>query len=133
MSEVISGSCHCGRTTYTAGPFLTPVSHCHCVTCRKTHAAPFASTARVSRNLFSWTSSLSNKRTYESSPGKFRHFCGNCGAHLMAEWPHEDTVILRVATLDGMPQKHTSRHIWCSHDLEWLDYASVDERYPELP
>jgi ADP-ribosyl-[dinitrogen reductase] hydrolase len=52
---------------------------------------------------FRWRAGEDRLSTYESSPGKLRHFCAVCGTHLMAEHPDQPHVILRVATLDDDP------------------------------
>ncbi|MGZ7458009.1 GFA family protein [Pseudomonas sp. Ma2-10] len=84
-----------------------PINHCHCQTCRKAHAAAFA-----------------------SSPGKLRHFCSVCGSHLMAERLAPPHVIVRVATLDDDPKMTPQAHIWTTHDVPWLAYESI-EKFPE--
>ncbi len=118
----MKGSCHCGTVTLEVVKFAGPIAHCHCNTCRKTHSAAFASTVRVQREDFRWTKGEPELRHYESSPGKTRHFCGNCGAHLMAERKDETSVILRVGVLDTDPGEQPSVHIWVSHDVPWLEY-----------
>lgn len=37
----------CGAVRYEMGRLDMPLGHCHCVTCRKAHAAAYASTAEV--------------------------------------------------------------------------------------
>ena len=58
--------------------------------------------------------------SYESSPGKLRHFCTRCGSQLVAERAGQPHVIVRVATLDDDPGVSPQQHIWCSHDRPWL-------------
>src|ERR1700687_5300149 len=99
----LKGSCLCGSVRYEIDQLDTPIGHCHCRTCRKAHAAAFASTARVDRSDFRWLSGQAALGAYESTPGKLRRFCTRCGTHLIAEWTAQTQVIVRVATLDEDP------------------------------
>lgn len=117
----LSGSCLCGNVTYEIDQLDMPIGHCHCVTCRKAHASQFTTTAGVLREHFRIKDGGENLRAFESSPGKLRQFCGNCGTHLFAERPVQPHVILRVATLDHDPGLRPVHHIWTSHDVPWLD------------
>jgi ADP-ribosyl-[dinitrogen reductase] hydrolase len=63
--------------------------------------------------------------SFASSPGKLRHFCRQCGSHLLAEREGSPYVILRVATLDDTPAQQASQHIWTSHDRPWLARTSA--------
>jgi hypothetical protein len=110
-----------------------PIGHCHCNTCRKAHAAAFASTARVDRADFRWLAGEADVRAFESSPGKLRHFCGRCGTHLMAQWLDQPQVILRVATLDEDPGVQPKAHIWVAHQVPWLAYGSDLATFSEAP
>jgi len=121
----MKGSCACGAVEYEIDTIDMPIGHCHCHTCRKTHAAAFVSTAGVKRAHFRWLKGQETLTAYESSPGKLRHFCSRCGAHLMAERPHLPVVIVRVATLDDDPGVVAEHHIWISHDVPWLRYEGV--------
>lgn len=47
----MKGSCLCGLIECEADSIDMPISHCHCRTCRKAHAAPFATTAGVMRAM----------------------------------------------------------------------------------
>ncbi|WP_248747975.1 MULTISPECIES: GFA family protein [unclassified Pseudomonas] len=123
----MKGSCACGAVEYEIDAIDMPIGHCHCHTCRKTHAAAFVSTAGVKREHFRWLKGQETLTAYESSPGKLRYFCSRCGSHLMAERPHLPVVIVRVATLDDDPGLLAEHHIWVSHDVPWLRYEGVVE------
>jgi hypothetical protein len=121
----MKGSCLCGAVQYEIDSLDTAISHCHCKTCRKAHAAAFATTAGVIRDQFRWLKGREKLSTFESSPGKFRHFCSVCGSHLMAERPQQAHVIVRVATLDDDPAVKPQHHIWTAHDVPWLEYENL--------
>lgn len=127
------GSCLCRTVTYEVDRLAGPIGHCHCKTCRKAHAAAFVSTARVDRPSFRWLSGEASVRAFESSPGKLRHFCGQCGTHLMAEWVAQPQVILRVATLDDDPGVRPKAHIWLSHQVPWLAHGADLPSFGEAP
>ncbi|MDT8375875.1 MAG: GFA family protein [Mariprofundaceae bacterium] len=129
----MKGSCLCGSIQYEVDEFTGPVRHCHCHSCRKAQAAVFSSNARASRNHFRWLQGEKKLSHFESSPGKLRHFCSSCGSPLMAEWLHEDQVIVRVATLDDVPHIDAFEHIWISHDLDWLNYDVSLKSFSEDP
>lgn len=125
LSEILigknmKGSCLCGAIEYEIDQLDMPISHCHCRTCRKAHAAAFSSTAGVMREHFRWLKGQEKLSAFESSPGKLRYFCSVCASHLMAERPAQPHVIVRVATLDEDPNSKPTMHIWCSHDVPWL-------------
>jgi ADP-ribosyl-[dinitrogen reductase] hydrolase len=111
----LRGSCLCGAVCYEVDQLDMSIGHCHCRTCRKAHASAYATTAGVLRDHFRWTTGEEKLRSYESSPGKLRRFCSECGSHLVAECPAQPHVILRVATLDDDPQLRPTLHIWTSH------------------
>ncbi|KTC63534.1 aldehyde-activating protein [Pseudomonas fluorescens ABAC62] len=130
MTEPLNGSCFCKGVRYQIATLDMPISHCHCNTCRKIHAAPFVATAGVLREHFCWMQGEELLASFESSAGKFRHFCTRCGSHLMAERPQHAHVIVRVATLDDDPGVGPTSHIWTAHDVPWLAYEGV-ESWPE--
>ncbi|HEU5297139.1 MAG TPA: GFA family protein [Burkholderiaceae bacterium] len=133
----MKGSCLCGTVIYEVDRLAGPIGHCRCKTCRKAHAAAFASTARVDRTHFRWLSGEATVRAFESSPGKLRHFCSNCGTHLVAEWVAQPQVILRVATFNEDPGVRPKANIWVSHQVPWLaqgaDLLSFSEAPPATP
>lgn len=120
---MIEGSCLCGEVAFEADELSGPIGHCHCQTCRKSHASSFSTTARVVRDQFRWVRGEDLLKNFESSPGKRRHFCSNCGTHLIAEWIDRPNVILRMGAVNNDPGQKPQGHIWVSHDVPWLEYG----------
>ena len=128
---IMKGSCLCKKIQYECDELEGAIVNCHCHTCRKAHAAPYAPTAGVKREKFRWLKGSEYLSSYASSPDKLRHFCSICGSHLMAERPHQSHVIVRVATLDEPPSSAAIAHIWCSHDVPWLNENQDTPYYDE--
>lgn len=127
----MQGSCLCGAVAYEATQLDSPIQHCACHTCRKAHAAAFNTSAAVERAHFRWLRGEDKLKAFESSPGKLRHFCGECGTHLVAQRAGRDTLILRVATLDQDPGARPVAQIWGSHAAPWLHNGPDVVSYPE--
>jgi hypothetical protein len=125
------GSCLCGQIRYEATRLCSPIQHCACHTCRKAHAAAFATGAGVRHDDFAWTQGQHLLKAYESTPGKLRYFCSHCGTQLAAQFAGRDTLVLRVATLDDDPGQVPEREIWASHEVPWLHYGPDLVAYPE--
>jgi ADP-ribosyl-[dinitrogen reductase] hydrolase len=109
---------------YSVERLDTPPRHCSCAVCRKAHAAAFNTSASVKRSGFRWLQGEAGLRWYESSPGKRRYFCGNCGSQLVAHREGSPTMALRVATLDEDPGLRPAAHIWAASEVPWLAYGS---------
>ena len=121
IGEAVRGSCLCGAIVYQLDRLNAPILHCHFTTCRKAHAAAFASTAGAEREHFRRLEGEEKVSFYESSPGKRRYFCSVCGSHLVASQDAQAHVVLRVATLDENPDAGSQAHIWMSHDVPYLE------------
>jgi ADP-ribosyl-[dinitrogen reductase] hydrolase len=121
------GSCLCGKVQYEVSQLDSPIRHCSCRTCRKAHAAAFNTSALVERRHFKWLGGTEVLKSYESSPGKQRYFCSDCGSQVVAQHTGSETLILRVATLDDDPGQVPQGHIWASHQVAWLAFG------PEVP
>jgi hypothetical protein len=126
---MLTGSCLCGRVAYEADAVVDAIAHCHCQTCRKAHGAAMSSIASVPRESFRWIRGQAVLKSFESSPGKQRWFCGECGSHIIAERTGRATVILRLGCLDTPIEAGRQWHIWRSDAASWYD---PKRRLPEL-
>lgn len=128
---MISGSCLCGKVKYTITGKVGDIVHCHCETCRKAHGAAFSSVASVDDVDFKLTGSeLLN--SYESSKGKIRHFCSNCGTQVYAKRTDSDHIILRLGSLDNDPGSNEKNHIWVSQKASWYEINADLPQYGEF-
>ena len=126
---MLNGSCLCGGVAYEADATLSPIVHCHCETCRKTHGAAFSSVATVPKASFRWVRGEGLLSAYESSPGKIRRFCSRCGSHIVAERTNKDVMLLRLGCLDTAAPPEAIAHIWRSDAASWYDPR---QQLPEL-
>jgi hypothetical protein len=127
---MLTGHCLCGRVRYEVDSELGPIIHCHCETCRRAHGSAFSSIAAVARDKFRWVAGEELLSCYESSPGKFRRFCSNCGSHLVAERAGHGHVMLRLGCLDTDAKPQVIGHIWRSDAASWFD---PNVQLPEFP
>ena len=54
----------------------------------------------VLRDRFRWVRGEGLLKGFESSPGKTRYFCSQCGSHIVAARAGKDTILLRMGCLD---------------------------------
>jgi hypothetical protein len=125
-----TGSCMCRAVTYQVVGELGDFGYCHCQTCRKASGTAFGANSPVDRadlNLLSGSDAI---RAFESSPGKFRAFCGVCGSPLyayVAESP--DVLRLRLGSLDTPFTKQAQAHTFVADKAPW---EAIDAEIPRF-
>ena len=125
---MIKGSCLCGNVRYEILGKVGEIVHCHCQTCRKAHGAAFSSVAAVSDNDFR-LNDAGMLSSFESSAGKKRYFCQNCGTQIYAKRENTKHIILRLGSLDSDPSSSEKAHIWLSQKATWYE---VDSKLPQF-
>ncbi len=132
---MIQGSCLCRRVTYQATELVGPHVYCHCESCRKASGSAFGANVSAPMNGFSVLSGAGQIAVYESSPGKRRHFCRNCGSPLFTTVGDDpDVVRVRLGTLDSLYNRELAAHIFVEEKPAWHeieDSAPQFERWPE--
>lgn len=125
---MINGSCLCKNVRYEISGAPSDIVHCHCTTCRKAHGSAFSSVAAVLDGDFKlYGSNFLNH--YESSKGKKRYFCSNCGTQVYAKRENKDHIILRLGSIDGDFLGNEKQHIWVSQKASWY---SLERKLPLL-
>jgi hypothetical protein len=124
---MISGSCLCGKVTYEISGEVGDIVHCHCKSCRKAHGSAFSSVAAVNDKHFH-LSSPEPLGCFESSIGKNRYFCLNCGTQIYAKREGTEHIILRLGSLDDDPESKETSHIWVSQKATWY---KIDSNLPK--
>ena len=99
----LSAACLCGATRYELDGAGDSVALCHCSQCRRANGAAFnvAVLADVADVRFVARDAV---REYESSPGKYRAFCGECGAPVYSRRDDLPGVLrLRAGLIEDFP------------------------------
>jgi len=130
---MITGSCTCGQVRYEIRGPMGAVTHCHCPTCRKAHASAFSSVSRVGLDDLVFTAGRQLLKSYESSPGKKRYFCSNCGSHIYARREDQNHYLFRMGTIDGDPGVRPTQHIFTACKAPWYNIHDHIPEYPEWP
>ena len=127
---MITGSCLCGQVSYEISGQVGDVVHCHCQTCRKAHGAAFSSVASVPDEAIS-IKGEEHLKSFESSKGKHRYFCSNCGTQVYAKREGTSHIILRLGSLDNAEGLIEKSHIWVSDKASWYEINNDLPEYQE--
>lgn len=124
--DVRSGSCLCGQVRYEIRGGLGPVFFCHCNTCQKAQGGAFVCAATVQARNFTLIAGSENVAHYQSSPGKQRCFCRNCGSPLWSRRDADpDQLRVRLGLLDGDPGRRPLGHIFVEDKAPWFDITDA--------
>jgi hypothetical protein len=114
------GSCLCGHISYRIASELSDFGYCHCTSCRKASGSTHGANAGLQRDDFELSDPHGSLREYESSPGKFRAFCSNCGSPLYAYLSGTPGIIrIRLGSLDTPFTKRAKAHTFVGDKASW--------------
>ena len=123
------GHCLCGRTSFEFVGEVSWACYCHCDDCRRNCAAPITAWLGLPIENFKWTGDT--PKTYESSPGIYRHFCGICGSPIGFEADHyAGGMHLYAPSLENPKDFHPTFHVNWQSRLPWL---KIDDNLPKYP
>jgi hypothetical protein len=101
---------------------IGPIACCHCISCRKAQGGAFATNAPVRTKYFRLVSGGDSVAQYESSPGKRRCFCQNCGSPVWSITDADpETIRIRLGLLDGDPERRPVGHFWVSEKAPFYE------------
>lgn len=126
---MIKGSCLCGQVRYEISGRMGAITHCHCLSCQKAHAAAFSSVAAVEVENLRFAAGKSLLKFYESSPGKRRYFCSSCGSQIYSKREDQNHYIFRMGTIDGDPGVRPAQHIFTRYKAPWYN---IHDDIPEF-
>jgi hypothetical protein len=107
-----SGSCLCGKVSYSVKDAPLRVGLCHCADCRKESGSSFVTFAVWPAHAFEARGEV---RYFQN-----RGFCPDCGSRLFNRL-EEDAVEIRVGSLDMAPTDLDPEYeIWVKRRENWL-------------
>lgn len=127
--QIARGQCFCGAVRFRARLPANWVAHCHCGMCRRSNMAAFVTWVGFPKGAVEVTEGADFLKSYASSPGGRREFCGICGSPLFAHvprWSHE-THVARASFLGDVDLKPMG-HAFFSDRVDW---ARVDDHLPK--
>jgi hypothetical protein len=108
----------CGATHYSAPGNALWAMVCHCRDCQRASGADHVSWLGLSRDAVTWNGP---RRTYQSSPGVTRSFCGACGTPMSYETEDlPDETHVYAPGLDDLSIYRPTAHIYWSEHVPWL-------------
>lgn len=114
------GSCLCRKILYQVDQELSDFGYCHCRSCRKASGSSHGANAGVERRSFRIFDPDGLLREYESSPGKFRAFCSNCGSPIYAYLSASRSALrIRLGSLDTEFHKLPRAHTFVADKAPW--------------
>lgn len=114
------GGCLCGAVHYEIEGALAAIQICHCGQCRKAQGTAFASNIPVQIERLRFIAGREGIREFESSPGKLRAFCSNCGSPIYSRrLSAPDTLRIRAGTLDGPVKARALAHFYVGSKADW--------------
>jgi len=135
MSETtMNGGCMCGAVRYEARGESFGINHCHCHSCRKHNGAAVVTLAGYKADQV--TFSGADRKTYESSPGVGRAFCGECGTPLTWEGDGGELGPIfefHISTFDEPDLLVPTGHAFEPERIAWFDIADSLPRYETFP
>lgn len=127
---MITGHCLCGEVKFQYDGPLGPVALCHCSQCRRSHGSPFSASAPAQAVRFHYVAGQAQVAEYESSPGKYRGFCGRCGSQLYSRVDAIPGILrLRIGALDEPLDTAPSRHVYVGSKAAWFDITDDLPQY----
>jgi hypothetical protein len=127
--QTIEGGCLCSATRFriSGEPVFSCI--CHCATCRRASAAQAVAWLTFDRGQVEILSG--HPRTYRSSQGVARQFCGTCGSQLFYEsLTRPATIDITTASLDNPSLFPPTLEVWLEHRVSWQTANKDLAQYP---
>ena len=124
------GSCLCGSVRLNVSGEISDIIHCHCSLCRKASGTAYATNGFVNTLDFKITNGQELIARFESSPGKFRHFCSKCASPIYSSNELDKTrVRIRLGILDSDILERPISHNFVTSKANWENLDAVLPRY----
>ena len=123
------GSCLCGAVKIEITGDLAGIQLCHCSQCRRASGTAFAANLPVRAEDFRVVAG--QPKSYESSPGKERLFCGDCGSPIISRTAAVPGMVrVRAGLLAEPVETKAVFHFHVSSKASWLPIADDLPQYP---
>ncbi|WP_312924882.1 GFA family protein [Stutzerimonas nitrititolerans] len=128
-----TGGCLCGAVRYVFTGEPRSVSLCHCSHCQKLSGGSFTINLVVREQDFAQQGITSIfEDTGDSGNQVQRHFCGDCGSHILAKIASAPgKIVLKGGTLDHPNSFTPQAEIYTGRASPWLLPVENTQRFPQ--
>lgn len=126
-----TGQCLCGDVTYEMNAEPQMVVLCHCRACQSVSGGGPAVVAVFPAGSFRLTKGALKTywRQADSGAKADRHFCADCGTHLVSRLQDSPFVAVKVGTLDAPLEMTPQLEIWTSTAPPWAHHIEGATRF----
>lgn len=130
---MIQGACLCGAIAFEVEEIPGLVFNCHCLRCRKSHGAAFATQVLSKRSSLKFSKGLALLCEYEST-GSIRTFCSRCGSRLMNYGKNEmDYLSIAISAIINQGDFRPIGECFVAEKLNFIQLDSSIPHHTELP
>ena len=127
---MFTGSCLCGAVQFRVDAEAGPIDICYCQQCRKAQGAALVTNMPVPEAAFHVLSGADSLKSYESSPGKIRVFCSNCGSPIYSKTNKTPGVVrVRAGTTNEPLPVRPVAHFHVSSKPNWWQ---INDNLPQF-
>lgn len=122
--DSLSGGCACGAVRFAAQGRPERVGLCHCMTCRKAHAAacnPFVVYRRERVEI------VGELQDWASTPTYVRSFCPTCGSRIAGVIADSGEIELSIGGFDAVGAFAPQYENWVVRREPWLAALDVPQ------
>ena len=128
------GECLCGGIAFQIEGPLAPIQICHCSQCRRAQGTPFVTNIPVPVSALTFERGEDLLKAFESTPGKQRVFCRECGSPIFSRLDAlPDVVRIRAGLLSGDLDTRPAFHIYYGSRANWLTLDDGLPRHDSRP
>ena len=125
------GGCLCGAVRFFITGPIRSIVYCHCSRCRRAQGSAFAANGVVDAEDFEITKGAHSLASYESMPGKTKHFCRVCGSPIISKNRADPEVVrVRLGTIESPITERPSAHIFATSKANWEEITDDLPQYP---
>lgn len=127
MSEVLSGSCLCGKKKFSVHLDNNDAYYCHCNMCKKAFGNIFATFTNVKAEDVIWETEKPDY--FQSSRYAKRGFCSHCGTPMTFQYDDSIYMDLAVGCFDSPDYFELRRHSGYESKIHWLGEDNLPKSF----
>ncbi len=131
---MIGGHCLCRAVRFELSEPPREAGYCHCTRCQRRTGTSSSAQARIDGRTFRLVAGEEALKWWRHPDGGFeKGFCSECGAHLFARSPDDETQMsVRMSAFDGDPGVRPSFRTYVAYAAPWEPIPDDGlERYDE--